>query len=64
MKKLFATVAICILTSVSCFAQYTTTYRDQYGNTTGTATRSSSYGGTTITYRDQYGNLLGTSTEW
>ena len=63
MKKLFVTAAICILASISCFAQYTTTYRNQYGSTIGSSSTSRNYGGGySTTYRNQYGSTTGSST--
>lgn len=63
MKKFFATAVICILASVSCFAQYSTTYHNQYGSTTGIATTTSNYGGgTTTTFKDSYGSITGIAT--
>ena len=63
MKKFFATAAICILASVSCFAQYTTTYRNQYGSTIGSSSTSRNYGGGySTTYRNQYGSTTGSAT--
>ena len=61
MKK----VLICLLTivSLSCSAQITSNYYDQYGRSVGSSTTNSNYGGgTTTTYYDQYGRSIGSST--
>ena len=31
MKKLFVSIVICLMATVSCFAQYNTSYYNQYG---------------------------------
>ena len=63
MKKILATLAVCMVASVSTFAQYTTNYYNQYGASTGSATTRSNYGGgTTTNYYDQYGRSVGSST--
>lgn len=61
MKKLFATLIVCMMATVS-FAQSNTNYYDQYGRSTGSATTRSNYGGgSTTTYYDQYGRNTGSS---
>lgn len=54
MKKLFVTFAVCMIATVSTFAQYnvgssTTRQTDMFGNTV-------------TTHRDAYGRTTGTST--
>ena len=63
MKKILITFAVSLMTVLTCQAQYSTTYSDIYGRTTGTATTRSNYGGgTTTTYSDNYGRTTGTAT--
>ena len=55
-------MVICLMATVSSFAQYNTSYYNQYGGSIGSSTTRQNYGGgTTTTYYDQYGNSLGTS---
>lgn len=55
MKKILATLAVCMIASVSTFAQYTTNYYDQYGRSTGSSTTLFFYGGiSTTSYHDRY----------
>ena len=61
MKKLFIIIFVLFFAALSSFAQYTTNYYDQYGQSTGSAKTQSNYGGgVTTTYYDQYGRIIGT----
>lgn len=63
MKKLILSLIACVFTSASSFAQYATTYHDQYGYKTGSANTTSNIGGgSSTTYYDQYGYKTGSST--
>ena len=56
MKKLFVTFVICLTATVSSFAQYNTSYYNQYGSSIGSSTTRSNYGGgSTTNYYNQYG---------
>ncbi len=61
MKKFILSIIACVFASASSFAQYSTTYQNQYGYKTGSATTTSNYGGYSTTYHDQYGRTVGTS---
>ena len=61
MKKLILSIIACVFASVSSFAQYSTTYQNQYGYKTGSATTTSNYGGYSTTYHDQYGYKTGSA---
>lgn len=62
MKKLFATLVICMI-AVASFAQSNTNYYDQYGRNMGSARTTHNYGGgSTTNYYNQYGGSTGSST--
>lgn len=62
MKKFFAALAVCMMATVSTFAQYTTNYYNQYGGSIGSSSTRSNYGGgSTTTYYDAYGRSIGSS---
>ena len=54
MKKIFSTVAACMLATISAFAQYNVG--------TSTTTKTDMFGNTVTTHRDEYGRTTGTST--
>lgn len=54
MKKIFSTVAACMLATISAFAQYNVG--------TSTTTKTDMFGNTTTTHRNSYGLSTGTST--
>ena len=62
MKKIIASIVISFMATVSCFAQYNTTYNNKYGGTIGTSSTSRSNGVTTTSYYNRYGGRIGTST--
>ena len=63
MKKLFVTMIVCMMATVSSYAQYTTNYYNQYGGNIGSSTTRSNYnGGYTTDYYNQYGGYVGSST--
>ena len=64
MKKLFITMMVAMI-AIAANAQYSTNYYNQYGNSIGSSTTHSNYGGgTTTTYYDVYGNNIGSSSDW
>ena len=54
MRKLFVTMIVCLMASVSTFAQYNVG--------TSTTSRTDMFGNTVTTHRDAYGRTTGTST--
>lgn len=62
MKKFILSIIACVFASASSFAQYSTTYQNQYGYKTGSANTTKSGNGSSTTYYDQYGYKTGSST--
>ena len=54
MKKYLVTLAVCMIATVSSFAQYNVG--------TSTTSRTDMFGNTVTTHRDAYGRTTGTST--
>ena len=63
MKKSVFAFVICLMATVSGYAQHTTNYYNKYGSSIGSSTTRSNYGGGyTTDYYDQYGRSIGSST--
>lgn len=54
MKKIISTITVCILATISTFAQYNVG--------TSTTTKTDMFGNTVTTHRNEYGTITGTST--
>jgi hypothetical protein len=67
-RKMFLLMVVLFMALNVCKAQYyntTTTYKNSYGQTTGTAQSSTDYyGNTTTTYKDEYGRVTGTAKKY